>query len=107
KWLVGCLAVAATALVGGAAAQQRSIAIATGGTGGVYYPLGGGLANILSKSLPGLQAAAEVTGGSVDNLKLIGSGQAELAFTMVDRKPDAFKGEGKVKGHKAARRALA
>src|SRR5262245_11142173 len=107
KWLVGCLAMAATALVGGAAAQQRSIAIATGGTGGVYYPLGGGLANILSKSLPGLQAAAEVTGGSVDNLKLIGSGQAELAFTMVDATLDAYKGEDKFKGNKVDVRALA
>src|SRR5262249_9571792 len=90
KWLVGCLAVAATALVGGVAAQQRSIAIATGGTGGVYYPLGGGLANILSKSLPGLQAAAEVTGGSVGNLKLIGSGQAGTALTEGDAQPRSY-----------------
>ncbi len=54
-----------------AAAQAQNISIATGGTGGVYYPLGGGMANILSKYVPGLQATAEVTGGSVDNLKLI------------------------------------
>ena len=105
RWLLGCLAVAA--LAGGVAAQQRSIAIATGGTGGVYYPLGGGLANILSKSLPGLQASAEVTGGSVDNLKLIGSGQAEIAFTMVDATLDAFRGEDKFKGNKVDARALA
>ena len=39
-------------------AQQRAISIATGGTGGVYYPLGGGLANILSKTIPGMQATA-------------------------------------------------
>jgi len=98
---------AVAALAGGVAAQQRSIAIATGGTGGVYYPLGGGLANILSKSLPGLQASAEVTGGSVDNLKLIGSGQAEIAFTMVDATLDAFRGEDKFKGNKVDARALA
>src|SRR4030095_4622498 len=79
KWLIGCIAVAAVALAGAAGAQQKTIAIATGGTGGVYYPLGGGLANILSKALPGIQATAEVTGGSVDNLKLIGSGAAPLA----------------------------
>src|SRR5262249_56000206 len=76
KWLVGCLAVAATALVGGAAAQQRSIAIATGGTGGVYYPLGGGLANILTKSLPGLQAAAELTGRPPPHLQPTPTGPA-------------------------------
>ena len=46
----------------------------TGGTGGVYYPLGGGLANLLSKFVPGMQATAEVTGGSVDNLRLIATG---------------------------------
>jgi TRAP transporter TAXI family solute receptor len=105
KWLVSCLAVAVTAL--GVAAQQRTLSIATGGTGGVYYPLGGGLANILTKALPGVQATAEVTGGSVDNLKLIGSGQAELAFTMVDATLDAYKGEDKFKGNKVDVRALA
>src|SRR5213592_3791982 len=99
---------AALALAGVAQAQQKySLSIATGGTGGVYYPLGGGLANILTKALPGVQATAEVTGGSVDNLKLIGSGQAELAFTMVDATLDAYKGEDKFKGNKVDVRALA
>src|SRR5476651_1821289 len=79
-------------------AQQRAISIATGGTGGVYYPLGGGLANVLSKTIPGLQATAEVTGGSVDNLKLINSGQSEVAFSMVDAALDAYKGQDKFKG---------
>src|SRR5262245_7675583 len=94
------LAVVASLLVGAALAQQKTIAIGTGGTGGVYYPLGGGLANILSKHLPGYQATAEVTGGSVDNLKLIGSGQSELAFSMADAALDAYKGEDKFKGSK-------
>src|SRR5256885_9402214 len=57
---------AALALAGVAQAQEKySLSIATGGTGGVYYPLGGGMANILSKYVPGLQATAEVTGGSI------------------------------------------
>jgi TRAP transporter TAXI family solute receptor len=55
------------------------MSIGTGGTGGVYHPLGGAVANVLSKSLPNVQATAEVTGGSVDNLKLIGAGKSELA----------------------------
>ena len=84
----------AVALAGGAAlAQQRTLAIGTGGTGGVYYPLGGGLANLISKSFPNVQATAQVTGGSVDNLKLIGSGQSELAFVMADAALDAQKGQ--------------
>ena len=70
------LALATTVAAGTVFAQQRAISIATGGTGGVYYPLGGGLANVLSKTLPGIQATAEVTGGSVDNLKLINAGRA-------------------------------
>jgi len=94
-------------LVAGAAlAQQKTIAIATGGTGGVYYPLGGALANVLSKNLPGYQATAEVTGGSVDNLKLIGTGQSELAFSMADAALDAFKGEDKFKSGKVPVRTL-
>ena len=100
------VAVATSLLAGVALAQQKTIAIGTGGTGGVYYPLGGGLANILSKHLPGYQATAEVTGGSVDNLKLIGSGQSELAFSMADAALDAYKGEDKFKGSKVAVRTL-
>jgi TRAP transporter TAXI family solute receptor len=100
------LAVVASLLAGEALAQQKTIAIGTGGTGGVYYPLGGGLANILSKHLPGYQATAEVTGGSVDNLKLIGTGQSELGFSMADAALDAFKGEDKFRGAKVAVRTL-
>jgi hypothetical protein len=81
-------------------AQQRTMAIGTGGTGGVYYPLGGAVANVLSKNLPNVQATAEVTGGSVDNLKLIGTGKNELGFTMADAALNAFNGEDKFKSGK-------
>src|SRR5580765_1332707 len=101
------LGLAALGLVAGAAlAHMKTIAIGTGGTGGVYYPLGGALANVLSKTLPGYQATAEVTGGSVDNLKLIGSGQSELGFVMADAALDAFKGEDKFRGGKVALQTL-
>src|SRR6201991_4473474 len=96
--IVAALAAGATLLTGAAFAQQLNIAIATGGTGGVYYPLGGGMANVLSKHVPGMQASARVTGGSVDNLKLIGSQQSEVALVMVDAALDALKGEDKFKG---------
>jgi len=92
---------AALALTGAAQAQEKySLSIATGGTGGVYYPLGGGMANILSKYVPGLQATAEVTGGSVDNLKLIATGKPYIAFSMADAGQDAYRGEDKFKGTK-------
>jgi TRAP transporter TAXI family solute receptor len=96
----------AAVVAGIAFAQVKAISIATGGTGGVYYPLGGGLANVLSRTIPGLQATAEVTGGSVDNLKLINSGQSELAFVMADAALDALNGEDKFKGSKVPVRTL-
>jgi len=104
RLLAGMLGAAMVA--GVAIAQIKAISIATGGTGGVYYPLGGGLANVLSKEIPGLQATAEVTGGSVDNLKLINSGQSELAFVMADAALDALNGEDKFKGSKVPVRTL-
>ena len=99
--VVGGILVAGTVI-----AQNRAISIATGGTGGVYYPLGGGLANVLSKTMPGIQATAEVTGGSVDNLKLINSGGSEVAFVMVDAALDAYKGQDKFKGTEVPVRTL-
>ena len=85
----------------------QNISIGTGGTGGVYYPMGGGLAAALSKSVPGMQATAEVTGGSVDNLKLIATGKPYIGFTMSDAAQDAFKGEDKFKSGKVPLRTLA
>jgi len=96
----------ATMFAGAAVAQSMNIAIATGGTGGVYYPLGGGMANVLSKYVKGVQATARVTGGSVDNLRLIHSGQSEVALVMVDVALDAHKGEAKFKGNPVAVRTL-
>jgi TRAP transporter TAXI family solute receptor len=78
-------------------AQAQNISIATGGTGGVYYPMGGGLAAMLSSKVPGMSATAEVTGGSVDNLKLIGTGKPYVAFSMADAAKDASVGDDKFK----------
>lgn len=77
---------------GEASAQTKTVAIATGGTGGIYYPLGGGIANLLSKHLPGTQVTAEVTGGAIDNIRLLSSGQAELALITSDVSADAIAG---------------
>lgn len=99
-----CALLAGLALALGAAAQN--ISIATGGTGGVYYPMGGGMASVLSKYVPGMQATAEVTGGSVDNLKLIASGKPYVGFTMTDAAQDAYRGEDKFKSGKVALRTL-
>ena len=87
-------------------AQAQNLSIATGGTGGVYYPMGGGLASVLSKYVPGMQATAEVTGGSVDNINLVGSGKPYVGFSMADAAQDAYKAEGKFVNRKQDIRAL-
>jgi TRAP transporter TAXI family solute receptor len=61
---------------------------------------------VLSKHVPGMQATAEVTGGSVDNLKLVGSGKPYVAFAMTDAAQDAFRGEDKFKGNKVPLKTL-
>ncbi|HWK71656.1 TAXI family TRAP transporter solute-binding subunit [Pollutimonas sp. M17] len=88
------------------AATAENISIATGGTGGVYYPIGGGIASVLSKKVPGMEATAEVTGGSVDNLKLIDGDASYIGLSMADAGQDAYKGENKFKGHKVPLRTL-
>ncbi len=94
------------AAVGLAHAQQLKLSISTGGTGGVWYPMGGAMANVLSKAMPNTSATAEVTGGSVDNLKLIATGQTDIGFSMVDTAYEAMTGAGKFKD-KVAMRTLA
>jgi uncharacterized protein len=77
------------------AQQPKQLSIATGGTGGIYYPLAGGFGSILAREIPGITATAEVTGGSLDNMKLVGSGNADVAFTQVDTAVDAVNGRDK------------
>ena len=102
KFLMSLLVLCAASL----SAQAQNISIATGGTGGVYYPLGGGMAAVLSKYVPGMQATAEVTGGSVANLQLIGTGKPYIALTMADATLDAYAGKDKFTGKPVAVRTL-
>jgi TRAP transporter TAXI family solute receptor len=74
--------------------RKQFLSIATGNTGGVYYPYGGGIAKVLSENLPGVRATAEVTAASVDNLKLIRDRKADIAFTLADTAADAAGGRG-------------
>ena len=87
--------VAAFGMSASEAQQNKQLSIATGGTGGIYYPLAGGFGSILAKEIPGITATAEVTGGSLDNMKLIGAGNADIAFTQVDTAVDAINGKDK------------
>src|SRR4030042_2028587 len=75
--------------------KEVRLSIATGGTGGVYYPMGGGMANIISKYIPEVEATAEVTSASVDNCLLVGAKKADMAFVMADVSYDAAQGKDK------------
>jgi TRAP transporter TAXI family solute receptor len=83
------------------------LSIATGGTGGVYYVYGGALARLISESITGVEATAEVTSASVDNLKFLRDGKADIAFTLADTLKDAAEGKGAFAGRPVDLRALA
>jgi uncharacterized protein len=76
----------------------RRLSIATGGTGGVYYPYGGALAKVISENIPGVAATAEVTAASVDNLKFLRDNRSDIAFTLADTLHDAVNGRGPFQG---------
>lgn len=98
RMAVAGLTVLLVLFVSGAYAQKQvRLSIATGGTGGVYYPLGGGMANVISKHVPYAEATAEVTAASVDNCLLVGSKKADMALIMADVGWDALEGKGKFK----------
>lgn len=91
-------------LAGGAGGQ--SLSIGTGSVGGVYHPLGSGMASVLSKAVPGWQVRAEVTGASVDNLRLISAGKADMGFAMADSAWEAYIGSDRFRNDKVPARTL-
>ncbi len=88
------LLAAAILLVSGMAfAQQQYINILTGGTSGVYYPLGVALSQVFGKAIPNAKASVQSTKASAENLNLLQAGRGELAFTLGDALSDAWKGD--------------
>jgi TRAP transporter TAXI family solute receptor len=104
---LGAAALAIPGLARAQGAASVQMAIATGTTGGVYYPLGGALANYLSRGIPGMSATVEVTGGSVANFQLLGAGRVGLVFGQVDAAVDWLRGAGPFRGRAVAARAIA
>jgi uncharacterized protein len=80
------------------AVAQQQLSIATGGTGGTYFPLGGGLAELINTHVEGYQAVAEVTGASVENMALISRGDSDFAFALSDTVAQAYNGTGEFEG---------
>ncbi len=87
-------AAAATALVATplAANAQEFINILTGGTSGVYYPLGVGLSNIYGENIEGARTQVQSTKASVENMNLLQDGRGELAFALGDTVAMAWEG---------------
>ncbi|KAB8190040.1 TAXI family TRAP transporter solute-binding subunit [Nonomuraea phyllanthi] len=77
----------------GAGGSGHRLSIATGGTTGVYYVYGGGLAKQLSSNIANTQATASVTSASVENIKLLVSGKADIGFAQADTAADAVNGK--------------
>lgn len=86
--------IAAVALAAGCGGQGNRLSIATGGTTGVYYVYGGGLAKQLAANIANTQATASVTSASVENIKLLATGKADIGFSQTDTAADAVNGVG-------------
>ncbi|MBW6464326.1 MAG: TAXI family TRAP transporter solute-binding subunit [Bacillota bacterium] len=70
------------------------IVIAAGSPGGVYFPLGAGLAYVFERRIPGVTAMSETTGASVENSRLVARGESEMGMVMANVAWDAYVGEG-------------
>ncbi|WP_440995216.1 TAXI family TRAP transporter solute-binding subunit [Arhodomonas sp. SL1] len=102
------IAVLGLAVLASSAVAQQRLSIATGGTGGTYYPYGGGLAELIGEHIEGHSAVAEVTGASVENMGLIHRRDSDLAIGLADTVQAAHAGTGPFEGRQVAKvRAIA
>jgi len=81
------------------AIAQTQLSVATGGTGGVYFPMGGGVAEVINTHVDGYAATAEVTGASVENMGLIATGDADMGLGLADTVRQAYTGTGRFDGN--------
>lgn len=102
-WL---LAVTALVLSSAPVWATEKISVATGGTGGVYYPYGGGMAEIVNKHVAGVEAVAEVTAASVENVRLVDRGESAIGLVMGDTAFQAFAGTERFTGDSKKIRTL-
>jgi TRAP transporter TAXI family solute receptor len=96
--IVKLLAAGALLAVSAPAVAQQQLSIATGGTGGVYFPMGGGLAEVINTYVDGYAATAEVTGASVENMGLLATGDSDLGIALGDTVQQAYSGTGRFEG---------
>jgi len=93
--LLARLVMLVAATLFGASFAQQSLSIATGGTGGVYYPVGGGYAQIIDQFVDGYSGSVEVTNASVENVAFISRGDSDFALALADTVLAAYAGTGR------------
>lgn len=76
----------------GGGSEQKFLTIATGGSSGPYYTIGGAMAKIYKEKL-GYNASVQSTGASVENINLLKTKKADLAFVMSDVTTFAYAGQ--------------
>ena len=87
------LAAAFVASLSDVVLARERVAIGTGGTGGVFYAVGAGMAELLSDELEGVSANAEVTGASIENIRRVSAGQMALGFSSASTLYAGLEGE--------------
>jgi len=92
KFISMLIALTLVLAMASSACAATFLSIATGGTTGTYYPLGGDIANLFQTVIPDVKASAQATGGSADNLRLIDAGEAELGTVQNDVSWFAYNG---------------
>lgn len=105
--MAGALCIAGAALIAGcgdsgssAGGEKQFLNIATGGTAGTYYPLGGALAELLNQNIKGMNASAQSTGASVANVNMLKDGSVDIAFIQNDIAYYAANGKEMFKDNK-------
>lgn len=86
---------------------QEQLALSAGGTGGVYYPVGGGIAEVITSKVEGYSAVSVVTGATVENMSHIASGESDFALGIADVLTQAVGGTGHFEGRAIPLRAIA
>lgn len=98
--VIAVIAIPVVGFSGCAKAAGKNFILATGGTGGTYYPFGGAMANIWNTKIEGMNVTAQATGASAENLRLIGKGEAEFGIVQNDVMDYAYNGTDMFAGNK-------
>ena len=94
----GLVVLALAALAAAPVTAQERLSIGTGGTGGLFYVIGAGIADVLNNHMEGTTARAEVTGASVENIRRVAADQMTFGFSSSSTLYEAKEGQGPFEG---------